>query len=207
LRGSPCVGCARPCCRVTFGPFLLPLRAAPLAANLARVPLLHHYVEACELVGQRHGHVPKAGLLWRVGKAGRLATGGLSGLPAVPPNDVRRGDLECHACFTKLVFELVEVRVRGTALKELDFTINNWSSGSSSSFCGSMLGPASSGGVNVDASGCFPSGTATATKLGSGGGRGGGGAGWARLEPPPGQGSYRRGRGAQQNQGLSDLVL
>jgi hypothetical protein len=32
----------------------------------------------------------------------------------VPPSDVRQGDLECHACFNKLVLELVEVRVRGT---------------------------------------------------------------------------------------------
>jgi hypothetical protein len=61
--GSPCVGCARPYCRVTLGPSVLPLGAAPLAANLARVPLLQHYVEVCELVGQRHGHVPKVGLL------------------------------------------------------------------------------------------------------------------------------------------------
>jgi hypothetical protein len=30
------------------------------------------------------------------------------------PSDVRRGDLECHASFNKLVLELVEVRVRGT---------------------------------------------------------------------------------------------
>jgi hypothetical protein len=33
---------------------------------------------------------------------------------AVPPSDVCRGDLECHACFDELVLELAEVRVRGT---------------------------------------------------------------------------------------------
>jgi hypothetical protein len=33
----------------------------------------------------------------------------------VPPSDVHRGDLECHASFTdKLVLELVEVWVRGS---------------------------------------------------------------------------------------------
>jgi hypothetical protein len=53
LSGSPCVGCARSCCRVTLGPSQLPLGAAPLAADLARVPLLHHYVEVCKLVGPR----------------------------------------------------------------------------------------------------------------------------------------------------------
>jgi hypothetical protein len=107
----------------------------------------------------------------RVGKAGRPATVGLPRLPnAVPPSDVRRGDLECHACFNKLVIELAEVRVRGTegvglhhqqlvVRVVLEFLDTGW---------GLMLGPASSGGVGVAVSGCFPSATATATGLGSG---------------------------------------
>jgi hypothetical protein len=108
-------------CRVTLGPSRLPLGAAPLAADLARVSLLHHYVEVCKLVGPRHGHVPKVGLLCRVGEASRPAAGGLPRLPsAVPPSDVHRGDLECHACFNKLVLELVEVRVRGTERLGID---------------------------------------------------------------------------------------
>jgi hypothetical protein len=51
-----------------------------------------------------------------------------------------------------------------------------------------MLEPASSGGVDIAASGYLPSATATATGLGS---RGGGWAGWVRLEPciAQGQGS------------------
>jgi hypothetical protein len=56
---------------ITLGRSLLTLRAAPFAPNPARLPLLHHYVEACELIDQRHGHVPKVGMLRRVGKAGR----------------------------------------------------------------------------------------------------------------------------------------
>jgi hypothetical protein len=121
LSGSPCFGCFRFCCRVNRGPSRLPLGAVPLAADLARVPLLHHYVEVCKLVGPRHGHVSKVGPLCRVGKTGRLATGGLPQLPnAVPPSDVRRGDLECHSCFNKLVPELAEVRVRGTERVGLD---------------------------------------------------------------------------------------
>jgi hypothetical protein len=113
LSGSPCVGCARPCCRVTLDRSRrLPRRAASLAANLARVPLLHHYVEACRPAPW--GPCMSQKLVCfrcRVGKAGCLATTGwLPRLPnAVPPSDVCRGDLECHACFNKLVLELVEV--------------------------------------------------------------------------------------------------
>jgi hypothetical protein len=93
LSGSPCVGCARSCCRVTLGPSRLPLGAA----DLARAPLLHHYVQVCKLVGPRHGHVPKVGLLCRVGKAGRPATGGLPRLPnAVPPSVHRAVHIPHH---------------------------------------------------------------------------------------------------------------
>jgi hypothetical protein len=93
LEGSPCVGCARPCCCVNLGPSRLPLEQPFLPPILqAQVLLLHHCVAVCELVGPRHGHVPKVGLLCRVGKAGCPATGGLPRLPdAVPPSDAR-----CH---------------------------------------------------------------------------------------------------------------
>jgi hypothetical protein len=65
---------------LTLGPSLLPPRAAPLAANLARVPLLHHYVEVCELVGQRYVAMSQKLVRFQAGskKAGRgPATGGL----------------------------------------------------------------------------------------------------------------------------------
>jgi hypothetical protein len=38
----------------------------------------------------------------------------------VPPSDGRRGDLECHASFNKLLLELVEGAHAMMALKELN---------------------------------------------------------------------------------------
>jgi hypothetical protein len=71
---------------------------------------------ASRLVAERHSYVPKVGLLCQFGKAAcRLAVGGLPQLfNKVPPSDVCRGGLECHASFNKLVLELVEVKVHGS---------------------------------------------------------------------------------------------
>jgi hypothetical protein len=51
-------------------------------------------------------------------QAAQLQVGLSPRLPnAMPPGDVRRGNLECHACFNKLVLELAEVRCGCVALQ------------------------------------------------------------------------------------------
>jgi hypothetical protein len=118
-------------CVVVCGSLARPFLCFPLEPPLLpyKILLESHFsitmLDFCQLVAQRHGHVPKVGLLLWVGKAGLAAAGGLSRLfNAVPSSYVRRGNLECHASFNKLVLELnVEVRVK------LGFTINSWSSG------------------------------------------------------------------------------
>jgi hypothetical protein len=106
----------RLCCRVTFGCSLLRLRAAPLAANLARVPLLHHYVEACKLVGQRHGlgamaMSQKVSVLpdWDKKQAAQLRVGFPDSPMWCHQATSVEATLNVMPASTSLVFELVEV--------------------------------------------------------------------------------------------------
>jgi hypothetical protein len=141
----------------------------------------------------RHGHVPKVGLLCRVGS--KPPSYGLASLTPQCGTATKRRPLrrqsECHACFeTSLFFELVEVWVRGTkgvGLHHQQLVVRIISSSFLDTGCGLMLGPASSGGVDIAASGQRP-------RLRDWAG-GGGWAGWVRLEPSRGQGSCQGAEG------------
>lgn len=65
-----------------------PFGAAPLAADCAGVLLFHRYNRACQLVVQRHGHVPK------IDMGHTIQTEGLNniGRSAKPDGPAQQGD-------------------------------------------------------------------------------------------------------------------